>query len=144
MILKFDDASWHSGGDFPTDLPAEAAATHIGMFVGWCLLNGLAGELHTVEFSNELKFLQNRETTPGAWFLEHCDGKFTDEDVNEEGGSFAASYYEGELPEYVSDYEKAVGQGLASLYHVPDTWDSYNSLEPVIASRFSEWKKKSG
>lgn len=144
VTLKFDDASWHSGGDFPKDLPAQAAATHIGMFVAWCLLNGLAGELHTVEFRNELKVLQNGGDTPGAWFLEQCDGKFTNEDVNEEGLAFAASYYDGELPEYVTDYEKILGQGLASLYHVPDTWNSYKALEPVIANRFSEWKEKVG
>ena len=30
---KYDDASWHYGGDFPKDLPIEAGATHTGMFL---------------------------------------------------------------------------------------------------------------
>jgi hypothetical protein len=36
--MKYDDASWHFGGEFPKDLPEEAAATHTGMFVAWAFL----------------------------------------------------------------------------------------------------------
>ncbi|NRR32446.1 hypothetical protein HSX11_19960 [Oxalobacteraceae bacterium] len=140
--MKFDDASWHYGNDFPNDLPPEAGATHIGMFVAWCLLNGLAGELHAIEFEDGLRALQSKQYTPGAWFSEYCDSKFTEEDINEEGYAFTASYYEGERPQYISDYEEILGNGLASLYHVPDTWDSYSALAPGIAKRFSEWKQK--
>ncbi|MGN6118448.1 MAG: DUF7832 domain-containing protein, partial [Rhodanobacter sp.] len=43
--MKYDDASWHYGGDFPKDLPDEAGATHTGMFVAWALLSGLAGQI---------------------------------------------------------------------------------------------------
>ncbi|WP_265102660.1 hypothetical protein [Acinetobacter sp. 'aerobic (ED)'] len=39
--MKYDDASWHYGGDFPADLPQEAGATHIGMFLTWMLLQTL-------------------------------------------------------------------------------------------------------
>ncbi|WP_441328174.1 DUF7832 domain-containing protein [Mesorhizobium album] len=35
--MKYDDASWHSGGNFPRELPPEAGATHIAMFVAWPL-----------------------------------------------------------------------------------------------------------
>ncbi|WP_262497415.1 DUF7832 domain-containing protein [Pedobacter caeni] len=30
-MAKYDDASWHYGGDFPKDLPQINGATHIGM-----------------------------------------------------------------------------------------------------------------
>jgi hypothetical protein len=33
--MKYDDASWHYGGDFPADLPREAGSTHIAMFLAW-------------------------------------------------------------------------------------------------------------
>lgn len=46
--MKYDDASWHVGGEFPKELPPQAGATHIGMFAAWCMLAGLAGELHEV------------------------------------------------------------------------------------------------
>ena len=33
--MKYDDASWHYEGAYPADLPPEAGATHIGMFLAW-------------------------------------------------------------------------------------------------------------
>jgi len=141
--MKYDDASWHYGGDFPQDLPDEAGATHIAMFVAWCVLNGMAGALHLEDFADDAERLRARACTPGTWFMNVCDGKFTDEDVNEEGNAFAASYYayDGSNPSrYVSDYERVLGAGLPSLYHVPDTWTSYDLLAPVIVRRFEAFK----
>ncbi len=80
--MKYDDASWHYDGDFPSDLPTEAGATHIGMFVAWGMLNGLAGELHTDEFPEWLAALQSRSTTPGQFVVTGSDEKFTDEEFD--------------------------------------------------------------
>ena len=81
--MKYDDASWHYGGDFPSNLPNEAGATHIGMFVAWCILNELGGEIHLEDFPEELDKLKERKLKPGAWFIAACDEKFTDEDLSE-------------------------------------------------------------
>ena len=45
--MKYDDASWHYGGDFPSELSSDAGATHIGMFVTWALLVDLGGSFPT-------------------------------------------------------------------------------------------------
>lgn len=139
--MKYDDASWHSGGDFPRDLPHEAAATHTGMFVAYALLTGLAGATHVSDFPDYISRLKARSSTPGALFLESCDGKFTDEDLNEVGNAFAVSYYDMEKGRFLSDYQSAVGDDLASLYHVPDTWDTYEALRPIFDLRFAEWQR---
>ena len=86
--MKYDDASWHYGGDFPDELPNEAGGTHIGMFVSWCLLNGLGGAHHD-EDPQFLGQLKAREISPGRYFLRACDEKFWDEDLNDEGNAFA-------------------------------------------------------
>lgn len=143
--LKYDDASWHYGGNFPQDLPPEAGATHIGMFVAWAMMSGLAGQIHTEDFPEMLEKLQRRELTPAAWFIEACDEKFTDEDLNEEGNAFALEYYANDAgirtgtASYLGDYE-AVFPSLDTLYHVPDTWDSYDLLAPAISRRFLKWR----
>lgn len=142
--MKYDDASWHYGGDFPPDLPAEAGGTHIGMFVTWCLLNGLSGEIHTNDLSEELKDLKEHRKTPGAWFLENCDEKFTDEDLNEEGNRFAQEYYDSDEAPYLEDYEAALGESVESLYHATDSWDFYERLAPLIAKRFENWRIRNG
>jgi hypothetical protein len=46
--MKYDDSSWHYGGDvFPEDLPPEAGGTHIGMFLAWAIMNYLESEMHS-------------------------------------------------------------------------------------------------
>src|ERR1700754_5084284 len=108
--MKYDDASWHYGGDFPEGLPDEAGATHIAMFVAWAVLNGLVGELHMDDLADSLEHLKTKELTPREWFLEACDEKFTDEDLNENGNLFAAAYYDAPNAapvSYIADYSDA-------------------------------------
>jgi hypothetical protein len=144
-MVKYDDWSWHSGGDFPADLPSEAGATHIAMFVAWALLHGLAGDIHLHEFPEPLARLRERSITPGQFFLEACDGKFTDEDLSALGNRFAAHYYEGgDTPgHYYADYAATVGVELPSIYEISDTWDTYEQIEPFIQQRFEEWQMTS-
>ncbi|MCG8313367.1 MAG: hypothetical protein MI976_09135 [Pseudomonadales bacterium] len=137
--MKYDDASWHYGGDFPEDLDIEAGATHIGMFVAWCLLNDLAGKIHTDEFPEGLEKLRNREETPGQWFIKNCDEKFTDEDLNKKGNQFAQDFYAPEESPYLGVYESSLGQNIPNLYAVPDTWESYERLAPEISASFKQW-----
>lgn len=138
--MKYDDASWHYGGDFPSDLPQEAGATHIGMFVAWCLLSGLAGDLFATDFPNELAALRERQITPGAFLLDACDEKFVDDELNEEGNRFALAYYQGDPNPYLADYERLFGEDHPSLYGVPDTWESFEKLLPILDHRLQSWR----
>ena len=142
--MKYDDASWHFGGDFPKDLPQQASATHTGMYLAWALSNGLAGELHDPHSSDAIARLQARSLTPGVFFLEHCDGQFTDEDLNEEGNAFTAAYYDLLKGKYVVDYEKILGPGLPGLYHVADSWENFDKMKLILDQRFSEWQSRAG
>lgn len=144
--MKYDDASWHYGGDFPADLSPEAGATHIALFVSWAVLNGLAGEYHTNDAADALALLQKREVTPAEWFIRTCDEKFTNEDLNGEGNSFAASYYaNGEGLHstngcYLDDYDDTFPKAVL-LYDVEDSWRSYDALAPKLSSRLAAWRR---
>lgn len=143
--MKYDDASWHYGADnFSASLPQEAGATHTGMFVAWAFLAGLAGPLHIEDFPEDIPKLQKRIVTPGAYFYETCDGKFTDEDLNDIGNQFAQHYYDTANGQYLKDYEATLGQEVEELYAVADTWENYDRLSPVIEQRFREWSAKHG
>ena len=139
--MKYDDASWHYGGDFPAELPPEAGATHAGMFLAWALLRGLGGQIHRDE-PGTLEALRSRQTTPGRFLVERCDEKFTDEDLDDEGNEFARAYFDLDKGEYLSDYEKVLGKGLPSLYHVADSWKNFDVLKPVLDRRLEEWKRR--
>jgi hypothetical protein len=139
--MKYDDASWHSEGNFPGDLPPEAGATHIGMFVAWAFLAGLAGDIHISDFPNDIPSLEARSVTPGAFFLASCDGKFTDEDLNQLGNAFTCDYFDSAKGSYLADYEAILGEGLAELYYVKDTWANFDRLKPVLDTRFRHWRE---
>lgn len=141
--MKYDDASWHYDGDFPPELPTEAGATHIGMFVAWCMLHDLAGSLHTDEFPDELEALKSRSITPGQFVINACDEKFTDEELTDEGNAFATAYFgePGGYGQYLTDYEQTLSRSEPTLYHIHDSWKNYEKLSPMIERRFSEWKE---
>jgi hypothetical protein len=117
--MKYDDASWHYGGEFPAKLPTEAGATHIGMFVAWALLSGLGGEIHIEECPEDIESLRSRTLTPGGFMMRYCDGKFTDEDLNEEGNNFASAYFDLEKGGYLADYEAILGADLSDCARSP-------------------------
>lgn len=142
--MKYDDSSWHCGGDFPEDLPREAGATHAGMFLAWALLAGLGSEVHLEESPEEVERLRRRELTPGEFFLRQCDGKLTDEDFNEEGNRFAAAYFDFTSGEYLADYEATLGTNLPSLYHVPDSWQSFDAIVSILDRRLHLWRRAGG
>jgi hypothetical protein len=140
--LKYDDASWHYGGNFPPELPPQAGATHTGMFIAWAVLSGLVGGLHKQHSKDLLMRLEQRTISPGQFFIKACDEKFTDEDLNDEGNAFTQEYFKFKTGDYLTDYERVLGPDVPTLYHVPDTWENYDRLKPVLDGRFSEWKSK--
>lgn len=138
--MKYDDASWHSEGEFPAELPESAGATHIGMFLVWAWQNGLGGESFD-DFSEEFEeALSERETSPGEIFTTLCDGKLIDEDLSEEGNAFANDYYEDTENGYLPDYLKTIASGLPTIYHADDTWDNFAVVSRMIGDRYTEWK----
>lgn len=144
--MKYDDASWHYGGDFPSDLPKSAGSTHIAMFLAWAMLSGLASEDHLSEFSKELAQLKSRVVNPVEWFTAVCDEKFTDEDLTIDGNAFVRIYYRNEPGSSVReggffyDYSQCFSD-LPSLYHVPADWKSYDRIAPILSQRLRRWRQ---
>ena len=112
------------------------------MFLAWAMLTGLAGEIHVEDFPDDILKLRIRSITPGKFFLQACDGKFTSEDLNEQGNAFTLIYFDFKTGDYLKDYENLLAQSLPSLYHVSDTWENYERLKPTLDRRFAEWQSK--
>lgn len=139
--MKYDDSTWHSENDFPSDLSPDAAATHIGMYVAWCILSGLGGEIHIVEQTGEnsnLEILKEKKLTPGQFLIKYCDGKFTNDDLSDEGEQFTKAYYEKD--NYLDDYEDILGAKVESLYHVKDNWNNFELLKLILDKRLKDWR----
>lgn len=141
---KYDDASWHSGGEYPEDLPESAAATHIGMFFAWCYFKGLVDEQGHLEL--DLKKLKSRKMPPGQWAMKFIDGAITNELLNDEGIAFARNYYSSNSSlesDYYGDldsYASSILTDEQTIYHLPDNWESYDGLSQILDQRLKELK----
>jgi len=148
-MAKYDDASWHYGGNYPKDLPHANAATHIGMFLTWCIDHDLMSEEQTDDCEEDIAKVKNRILTGAEFLMSVCDEKFTTGDLDQLGNDFAKAYYArkektaaAKYASYFEDYEKVFGQAGApfDLYRVANTWENYDLLKPLIDQRFEEWK----
>jgi hypothetical protein len=137
--MKYDDASWHYGTDDFGELPEINGFTHTGTFVAWAMLNGLAGQLHTEERSEEIDKLRARQLTPAEFFRNNCDGKFTDEDLNDVGNNFAVSFFE---ESYFGLYAEAADPNdeFENIYEIPSNWETYDKVAVEIDNAFKHWK----
>ena len=129
--MKYDDASWHYGGDFPEGQPDEHGGTHIGLFLKWCFAQGWAGALHTTDAPADVAEVVQGTMTGTDFLFRHCDGKFTDEDLTDEGNSFAAQYY-GNEGLYLDDYAEQFG---SLMYVAPESAHDYEKFSRMLESR---------
>lgn len=132
--MNYDRPEWHLQEGFPKDLPEEAAATHIGMFLAWAVNRDLVSIDLREHASDLLDAVRERRMTGRALFLEACDYKLLDSNLNEAGNRFARWYYceKG----YMADYQQALTRSKPSRYHVEDTWENFDLIAPVIDQRF--------
>jgi hypothetical protein len=73
--------------------------------------------------------------------LQACDGKLWEADLNAEGNAFAEAYYASNA--YYEDYESELGANYPTLYHVPDDWDAFARLKPILDARLASWRTRS-
>ena len=153
-MTKYDDASWHYGGDFPEGLPEKNGATHTGMFLNWCIANHLASEELKEDAENEIEKLKRREITGADFVIDSMDGKFSEYDLNEMGNAFAKDYYVDETDfrdkfssfatDYINIFDSVAEESdfeYETFYHIEDTYENYDIMKQIIDHRFQEWKE---
>jgi hypothetical protein len=153
--MSYDRIDWHSGGEYPDDLPPENGGIHIGMFLAWAFGQGMAGEVHREDSAKELEQLAKREITGLDFLIEAGDEKFWEMDLDERGNAFTIDYYYDansafarQHGSYLDDYchvfnRHAADHGFEypSIYHVENTWENFERLKPVLDQRFAQWQR---
>src|ERR1051325_3589570 len=100
--------------DYSTErepLPKGHAATHIGLFLAWAIMNGLENDWHHQRSAALLEKLRRREITGRQFFEAACGDRFSERDLNPEGNAFAEYYYIDEAGHrglYFQDYKKTL------------------------------------
>lgn len=130
--MKYDDASWHYGGNFPDGQPEEHGGTHIALFLKWCFIKGWAGELHQAEEPEAVKQVIAGTLSATEFFFQYCDGKLIDDMLNDEGNRFAGQYY-GDDGLYLDDYTEHFGE---LMYVAPESAHDFSRYSSVLENRF--------
>lgn len=138
---KYDDVDWHVGGDFPEDLDAQAARTHMGLFLAWAVQRGLESELLRTNCADKLADLHAGKLKGSDVLEQCCDDKLTNDDLSDLGNAFAQDYYE---KSYLDDYVDLSDDDLPSIYHEPDTQEKFEQVRDLLDQRLREWKRKKG
>lgn len=137
-MANIDRADWHYGGNYPAGLPPENGGTHIGIYLAWVVHRNL-GSKQLVQLGGETyQRVLKREATGRELLFTELDEKFFDRLLTRECRAFTEAYYESN--EYLNDYDRVLGGDLKSLYHVADTWGTYDRIEPVLDERFEAWR----
>lgn len=143
MNKKFDDSSWHSGGEFPDDLAPERGGTHIAMYFAWALIAGLASE--EVQEEQVVKDFLNFRVTP-IELIEGFDGKLIGSMFNKQCAEFTKFYYDSDVPgrpNYYNDLAEAISENVETVYHPePDIRNLVLTCK-IVQSRFDAWMTSS-
>lgn len=127
--MKYDDASWHSGGEgFPEDVPEEYGGVHIALFLKYCFIKGWAGDVHTSSQSKKVKQVIDGQLSATEFLFSECDGKLTDEDFNDEGNMFAQHAYD-KAP---APYFDILSDFIEPLYGVSEDKVDFKKLSKAL------------
>jgi hypothetical protein len=130
--VKYDDASWHCGGDFPKGQPEEHGGTHIALFLKWCFVRGWAGAIHLDEEPEAVAAVVNGELSASDFFFKYCDGKLVSEMLSEGGNNFAERYY-GNDGLYLEDYANGFGE---LMYVAGEEAHDFEKFSAILDARF--------
>jgi len=129
--MKYDDATWHSGGKFPPESPAEFGGVHIALFLRWCFSKGWIGELHRSNGPGDVQRVIDGQMPATEYFFKYCDGKLTNEDLDETGNAFAEKYY-GDDGLFFDDYAEHFGD---LLYLAPESAHDFSKFSAMLERR---------
>ena len=140
-----DHQDWHTEEDFPNDLQAVHALTHMGMYFQWMAQTQLLHPKVIEQLGNKLTQLQQGQLS-GRDILEHSLGRqLLLSFFNDLGKRFSEYYYADEeegYGQFMSDYYTALRVDLLpSLYHVPNTPESYDAVATQFDLAYIKWRE---
>ncbi len=137
-VIEYDLWRWHTEGEFPKDQPPEHGYVHIGMFVAWLIdLDMLDPDWVTrTGVAASVEAIRDRRGSV-CLLRESTEGRLASDMLTAEGQGFTGAYYAPEYG-YARDWRKVFGR-RADHYAVPDDWESYEHIGPLIERRYHEW-----
>jgi hypothetical protein len=131
--MSYDRGDWHSDTCAERGLPEENAATHIALYVKWCILHDLISDEISKEDSEPLNLVRSRNMSASEYFDKYMDWKFGEWCLNSVGNTFTSSYYD----QYLKDLDEKFPQ----LIYGTESSAPYDKLSEILDKRFAEFQK---
>ncbi len=137
-MIEFDRWNWHTEGKFPTDRMPEQGYVHIGIYLVWLIRQDMLdpGWVASSGVSRAIAAINDGSECVTA-LRDMTDGALTSEMLSADGLAFTSAYYAPEYG-YPRDWRHVFG-GKADRYDVPDDWETYERIAPLIDRRHAEW-----
>jgi hypothetical protein len=137
-VIEYDLWRWHTEGAFPKDTPPELGYVHIGVFVAWLALHDMLDPdwVSKAGLAGVVDAMHARREEP-CGLRDATDGRLASDMLTADGQGFAGAYYAPEYG-YARDWRKTFGRA-ADRYAVPDGWETYDHIAPVIDFRYQQW-----
>jgi len=138
--LEFDLWAWHTEGNFPKDQPPEQGYVHIGMFLAWLIERDMLNPRWVARAAVQPTIASMREAAVSPCALRDVtDGRLGGDMMTADAAAFAGAYYAPQYG-YTQDWRRVFGKA-ADKYAVPETWETYGRIAPVIDFRYAGWVK---
>jgi hypothetical protein len=96
------------------------------MFITWLLKNDLSSKQSRKEDALEIELVKRDEKTGAQFYLEAWDGVLSTKELSDEA----------------VDFKNGLSGGLPTIYHVKDSLENYQIIEPIITERYQDWKRR--
>jgi hypothetical protein len=137
--MKYDDAEFYFL-DFTTDLPNENGGRHIGLFLEWAILRGLASEEHL----KAADALRSGKTNGVDYLFDACDGKLMSSDLNAEGNLFVSTCYRHVLPDFIAAMNVREDASNDEIFGAELTQQRHDRILWELDKRFGDFRHQQG
>lgn len=140
-----DDVQRHlNQKSFPPELPPEAAATHMGLFLGWAIERKMISEEMQARYATELKAFCDRSLT-GVQIVDRLGGVLESSFFSDELRRFSERYYP-KCGRFMFDYvhtfmRQIIDSVPQSMYQVSGSWKNQARLSATLDERLDEWRQ---
>ena len=137
-VTEYDLWQWHIEGAFPKDQLPEQGYVHIGIYLAWLIHHDMVdqGWVARAGVGRAVAAIAARDETPCA-LRDLTDGRLASDMLTNDGAQFTAAYYAPEYG-YPRDWRWILGR-RADRYDVPDGWETYDRIAPLIERRHAAW-----
>lgn len=137
-MIEYDRWKWHIEGEFPKERMPEHGYVHIGTYLAWLIRQGMLDPGWVARSGvNRAVAAVNDGSESVTALRDMTGGALTSEMLSADGLAFTSAYYAPEYG-YPRDWRQVFGR-RADRYDVPDEWETYERIAPLIDRRRAEW-----